>query len=217
MRKGVTLIELVLSMVIVALVFTVIPKIIIATNKSFVSASKQDGIFNAVELMHTISSSPWDAKSYETFNILNVDESHTNLECNASSGYRPGGFIGGRNCLGAKTNATDIDERNTTAITAIEDFHTFDFDANDTKCLEYTRYGLQPRVQYNTFDTFTPSDINLSSDLVSTANDGNESGNIKYVSLSVSFDAAGQNSVCMDFDYYSTNLGQTGIERKVYE
>ena len=49
MRKALTLIEMILTMVIVGLVFTVVPKIIFVTNRSFETVVKEDALYNVRE------------------------------------------------------------------------------------------------------------------------------------------------------------------------
>lgn len=95
MRNALTLIELIFSMIIIAVVFSVIPKIIFASNKSMQLSVKEDGIYNAISLMGSISKLPWDENTIQTKGgILN--------NCNNTSTqpyYRVGGFVGSRNCL----------------------------------------------------------------------------------------------------------------------
>ncbi len=97
MRNGVTLIELIFAMVIIAIVFSVVPKIIFASNKSMQLSIKEDGLFDAVTLTYMISKLPWDKNTIESGGkILIVDNAY---ECNSTTGYRIGGFKGSRNCL----------------------------------------------------------------------------------------------------------------------
>ena len=212
MRKALTLIELILSVVIISIVFTVIPKIIIATNQSFVSATKQDGIFNAVQLMHMISNTPFDLGSYETYNILNTTDGNPSLDCNESIGYRVGGFIGGRNCLGTSYDVELESDFTQDPILSISGYNSYDENATASKCTNYDTYGLNPEVEYKEFSTNVSGDsatIDLTGFIDST------SSNVKYVRMRVGFGAAGQ-SGCVDFDYYSANLGQLNIARRDY-
>jgi prepilin-type N-terminal cleavage/methylation domain-containing protein len=206
MKRAVTLIELLISIVIIAIVFTVIPKIIYATNKSFINAGKQDGIFNAVELMHTIASSPWDVGSYETYGILTVDDGNDDLDCNAS-GYRIGGFIGGRNCLDVERNATAEGNFGTSDLITVDWFDTKDINASS----DCTPNEFNPRVDYKRFVlTGGAVDLENFTDVADT-----NSSNIKHINLRVNLSKNAQ-SECIDFDYYSANLGQIGILKKEY-
>lgn len=97
MRRGVTLIELIVSMVIIAVVFTVVPKIIFASNKSMQLGMKEDALFNALSLIYEIAALPWDeATRTSSGKIVNAG----GLTCNDATGYRAGGFVGSRHCLG---------------------------------------------------------------------------------------------------------------------
>jgi len=206
MKSAVTLIELLISVVIIAIVFSVIPKIIYATNKSFINAGKQDGIFNAVELMHTIASSPWDKGSYETYGILNVDDGYDALDCNAS-GYRIGGFIGGRNCLDVERDATAEQDFGDLDLLSIDWFHTKDINASS----DCTPNEFNPTVEYKRF-VLTAGAVDLEN--FTDVNDTNSS-NIKHINLRFNPSKNAQ-SGCIDFDYYSANLGQIGILKKEY-
>ena len=94
MRRGLTLIELIFSMMIIAVVFTVVPKIIFASNKSLQLSMKEDALFNAVTLIGNIAKLPWDENTMLTHGgILDAG----GFTC--SNGYRRGGFEGSRNCL----------------------------------------------------------------------------------------------------------------------
>ncbi|MEA3522036.1 MAG: type II secretion system protein [Campylobacterota bacterium] len=95
MRRGLTLIEMIFSMVIIAIVFTVVPKIIFASNKSTQLSIKEDALFNALTLIRSIARLPWDQNTIDNEGaILNAG----GLTCKAD-GYRVGGFKGSRNCL----------------------------------------------------------------------------------------------------------------------
>jgi prepilin-type N-terminal cleavage/methylation domain-containing protein len=208
MKSAVTLIELLISVVIIAIVFSVIPKIIYATNKSFINAGKQDGIFNAVELMHTIASSPWDKGSYETYGILNVNDGYDALDCNAS-GYRIGGFIGGRNCLDVERDATAEQDFGDLDLLSIDWFHTKDINASS----DCTPNEFNATVKYKKFE-INGNDIDLTVIYDNNISDTNSS-NIKHINLQFNPSKNAQ-SGCIDFDYYSANLGQIGILKKEY-
>ncbi len=227
MRKALSLIELILTIVIIAIVFTVIPKIIFATNQSFIVGAKQDGIFNAVQLMQVIARKPWDNRSIQTMNILDVDNGDANLDCNTTTGYRPGGFIGGRNCLENNntiraTRTSDPEWSDGAQLLDVDDYNAFNTTATGTKCVQYNTYGLAPSVGYRrlniSYPTATSADINLTA--MGTPG-GVNSSNIKEVNLSVGF--AGTNAQrfgaagCIRFNYYSANIGQFYVNKRYYD
>ena len=99
-HKGLTLIELVFSMMIVAVVFTVVPKIIFASNKSMQLSKKEDALYNAYSLMGSILRLPWDENTIASGGKILLD-------CN-NDGYRVGGFIGSRNCIDSTYTSSTI-------------------------------------------------------------------------------------------------------------
>ena len=97
MRHALSLIELIFAILIIAITFVVVPKIIFASNKAVQLSIKQDGIYDALALMGLIVRLPWDQKTIDNQGeILEAG----GVDCNGSThGYRIGGFIGSRNCL----------------------------------------------------------------------------------------------------------------------
>lgn len=104
MRKALTLIELILSMVIIGIVFTIIPRLIQSMNQSAQVTIKEEAMYNAMALMGAIINLPWDENNtVEGTNvardqILQVIPNNPDYDCNSTKSYRKGGFIGGRNC-----------------------------------------------------------------------------------------------------------------------
>jgi prepilin-type N-terminal cleavage/methylation domain-containing protein len=54
MRKALTMIELIISMVIIGIVFTVIPRLVIAMNQNAQTTIKEEALYNALSLMGSI-------------------------------------------------------------------------------------------------------------------------------------------------------------------
>ena len=97
--KAFSLIELIFTVVIIGLVFSVIPRIIEVSNKSLEFAKKEDAIFNLMAKAMDISTQEFDENNTRTDDILLVNDPAENiLDCNSSSGYRVGGFSGSRSC-----------------------------------------------------------------------------------------------------------------------
>lgn len=105
MRNALTLIELILSMVIIGIVFTVIPRLIMSMNQTSQATIKEEAMYNALAQMGMILNLPWDNNNTQNPQILSVTAGNADYECNTSSGYRIGGFVGSRNCI--ETNGTD--------------------------------------------------------------------------------------------------------------
>lgn len=229
MRRALTLIELILSIVIISIVFTVVPKIIIATNKSFASATQQDGIFNAVQLMHMIKNNSWDYANNElnstdfngTTDILLVNLEDDEWNCRdrgRGTGLRVGGFLHGRNChdrVFGDTNISDsyfeaYEDSNDTA-GGIDAYRDYNRSATASNCQDYDTYGLNPKVSYKDINiSYHYPNATASVDLNYTKHDPelNTSSNMKYISLSVSFDQQRQGGGCVEFDYFYPNIGQ---------
>ncbi len=135
MRKGLTLIELIFSMVIIAIVFTVIPKMIFASNKTLALSVKEDGLYEAISLVGSISRLPWDENTINSGGKILGTSANTN-ECYSSTGYRIGGFIGSRNCIDSDYNkSTSGQENGDDDYNDIDDY--VDYDENSTQGRDY--------------------------------------------------------------------------------
>jgi len=69
-RDGFTLIELIFSMVIIAIAFTVFPKILQLATKVSVQNLKEEAMYNAVAYIGLIKSTAWDENNTISDNIL---------------------------------------------------------------------------------------------------------------------------------------------------
>jgi prepilin-type N-terminal cleavage/methylation domain-containing protein len=142
MRNGLTLIELILSMVIIAVVFTVVPKIIFASNKTLQLSVKEDGMYNAIALIGSISQLPWDENTIQSDGKILI----VNNECNLTTGLKVGGFIGSRNCLDNHLTQSTTLGLEGTDYNDIDDFH------NQTNFSETSSsgkdYDLNSSVEY---------------------------------------------------------------------
>ena len=135
MRKGLTLIELIFSMVIIAIVFTVIPKMIFASNKAIALSIKEDGMYEAISLIGSISKLPWDENTTQSGGkILHT----TTNDCDSATGYRIGGFVGSRNCIDSDYNVSTTlgtDANDNTYKDDVDDY--IDYDQNSTQGRNY--------------------------------------------------------------------------------
>lgn len=162
MRKGLTLIELILSMVIIGIVFTVIPRLIMSMNQSAQVTIKEEAMFNAMAMMGAIINLPWDNNNTVNNQILNVTNGIIDYECNTSSahggalGYRIGGFVGGRDCRALDDGTYDFN-----ASTIFDDgdgnFNDIDdYDGNITTTKSCSNlYDLNTTIKYVNEDTYT--------------------------------------------------------------
>jgi prepilin-type N-terminal cleavage/methylation domain-containing protein len=220
MRKGLTLIELILSMVIIGIVFTVIPRLIMSMNQAAQTTVKEEAMYNAVALMGAIINLPWDNNNTVNNQILNVTNKNI-YDCNTSLptgggslGYRIGGFVGGRDCralrdgtydFNASTDFNDSDG----LFNDIDDYNTDILNA-EKNCSGTTNkklYSINTFVNYvddpSVLGTVTLSDNNLST-----------SSNTKRIIVKVGYhnDNKKGNSDCITaLEYHSFNLGNIQI------
>jgi len=228
MRKAISLIELVFTIVIIAVVFTVIPKIVFALNKSDAFAIKQDALLNGVTLMQMISKLNWDENSTTTNDILKTD-SITFFECNTTTHYRKGGFIGSRNCdqfggivESLAIGSIDANESTYSLFDDIDDFNIYDkntsIENNTTKFL----YGLHVNVLYlkENAITFNPTTQNVTIDLNQSLEETTTSTtNLKKVMLNIDYQGkrtGDQNQSIAQFSYVSSNIGKAFLNKRTW-
>jgi len=198
MRSGLTLIELIFSMLIIAIVFSVIPKIIFASNKSMASSMKEDSLFYAYTQLGSIYKLAWDENTLKKGKILDTNQ-------NTCDDYRIGGFIGSRNCKDSDDNATNIgrdanDGSDYDDIDDYDDYNETDTDRNVT-VVENNKYVLYIDVNY--------VDANYTNDSKSDTNEFKEIN----VSIKASSDNKKMKGFKSSFFFYSTNLGLIPIKK----
>jgi len=212
MRKGLSLIELIFTIVIIALVFTVIPKIVFALKKSDSFAIRQDAILNSVSLMQMLSKLPWDQNNSNTTDILHVSPiGNPIFICDPISRLRRGGFVGSRNCqnnLNASGLGSDVGENNETNFNDIDDFNNFDFNTSI--------YNIHLTINYvNDFPVAAP----IITIALSTNGLAAGSTNLKRVNLQTNYNGVRvreRGNALMDFNYTSANIGQTFFHKRVW-
>ncbi len=193
MRKGLTLIELIFTMAIVAFVFSVIPKLVKTMAQSSKAVIKEDAIFNTITLMGLIKNLAWDKNNVTNDSILKVTNEDTKYTCNQATGYRVGGFIGGRNCIDT-ANASTI-TNTSTIYNSIDSYNGYKLDTK-TSC-NNKLYNLGIKVKYQTGSTC----------------------NIKHIQITTNYDDSFKlkGDGCTIFDYFSYNLGQVHINKRAWK
>ena len=202
MKKAITLIELIFTIVIIAAVFTTIPKIIYVSNKSLEFSKKEDSIFNMMSKMMDISLKEYDENNTEYDDILLTGQ-NLYLDCNTSTGYRKGGFKGSRNCLN-EINESDISDDGDTVYDDVDDY-----DGTEEKTTKNgrTEYTLKIKVGYT--DEWGESDYSLQTlNYTFTNTTGTDKKNIKRINVSVK-DSSG--NIISSLSYYSANIGHIKI------
>lgn len=200
MKKALTLIELIFTMVIIAFTFTVIPKLFQISNNSISFSSKEDALFNMYSQIMDIITKEYDEKNtiYDDILLSGQDQ----LECNISTGYRVGGFVGGRNCFD-KVYESSIPSSPQKPFNAIEDYNG----------LEYTiysgnkQYTLKVKVGY-TDNWSNNSYKDKSLEFNFTSRSDNNKSQIKRVYVEI----LDNNKTISSVYYYSANIGHASIK-----
>lgn len=210
MRKGLTLIELIFTIVIIALVFTVIPKIILSLNKADNFAIRQDAMFNGISMMKMISNMPWDKENVNLTDILHV--TNGSFDCNKTTFLRDGSFVGGRTCE-SDLNASAIPSPASSNVSYDEN-NIADFNNKDVNA---SYYGLHVKVKY------IKDDINYINQTATIVIDKDTyiapTTNLKYVDMNVSYQGnrGEKGKQLTQFNYTSTNIGQMILNKRVWK
>ncbi|HIP19955.1 MAG TPA: prepilin-type N-terminal cleavage/methylation domain-containing protein [Sulfurimonas sp.] len=216
MRKGLSLIELIFTIVIIAVVFTVIPKIVLSLNKADSFTIRQDAMFNGVSMIKMISKLPWDQNNTDSSDILHVNSSaNSYFDCNTTTFRRDGGFIGGRTCEDNQS-ASIINSNAYEYVSYLEDdigdFNNKGVEANLTTTQKL--YDLNITVSYIDDTNFNPTnliDINQSSDVNSYTT------NLKRIRIKVFYTGnRGESRQLTQFNYTSANIGQMILHKRVW-
>ena len=211
MRRALTLVELILSMVIIGIVFTVIPRLIHAMNQTSQTAIKEEAMYNAVALMGAIINLPWDNNNTQNDQILQVTAGNSAYDCNTTSGYRIGGFIGGRNCIepsGIDYNASALGLEGI-EINDLDDYTlSINADNNCSRSNGKSLYTLSPIISYvndpSPTGAITLSDVNISN-----------KSNTKHVLVKVGYHTDNKLSGCITaLQYDAFNIGQIHINSR---
>jgi len=206
-RRGLSLIELIFTIVIIAIVFTVIPKVILSLNKSDKFAIRQDALFNGLSLVQMISKLPWDEKNVVQTDILHVTSG--NFKCDENSTRRIGGFVGSRNCendLNASIISSD-------GITDYNNFNDID-DFNNTD-INASYYGLHVKANYID-DNIVYN--NQKASFILNKSPKNNTTNLKMVDVNISYQGKrGKARQISSFNYISSNIGQVTLNKRVWK
>ncbi len=211
MKSAFSLIELILTIVIMSIIFALIPKIIFAINKSDNFSIKQDAIFNTLSLTKIVSVLAWDENNTQQTKILDTDGSII-FDCNSTTDIRQGSFLGSRSCT-ATLSASKIaaDESSKSSFDDLDDFNGSITDVNTTS--GKTKYAIYSNIDYLSDDTtvFSVSGTTMSIDLSKSSISSN-STNIKKLTMTVAYKGSrGKERNITSFSYYSTNIGQLSL------
>ncbi len=230
MKKAFTLIELIISIVIIGLAVSVLPTMIASANKLEEDTINQDVFFKSISVMNDILSRYWDKEQKaqddagEGAMVLDVAKGDEKLNRSSSNSQeRVGSFGRGeydfRKFYKNPTLASDIPPNQNTPITsadkieAIEDYNGRYID--ETSSESKVKYDI--KVEYvpdtvTTDQTTQYATWNLSGgDAWTSAND---STNIKRITITASGRSANGQPMSVNFVYFSSNIGTPGIKIK---
>lgn len=201
MRKGLTLIELILSMVIIGVVFTVIPRLVLSMNQGEKTAIQEEAVFNALAYTGKIIYLPWDQNNTDSDGILSTSGS-ADYAC--TDGYRRGGFAGGRRCDDLNRSASAIGQDTS------DDYNDVD-DYDDNTTTPTIRCGGT----FKTIGKAIGADVGYVPDpavgstfqLSGTASPGTTSTKLIDVKI----------GECSVFRYHSFNIGRIGFDHREWE
>jgi type II secretory pathway pseudopilin PulG len=197
MKKAFSLIELIFTMVIVAFTFSVIPKIIEYNNKALSFSKKEDAIYNLISKTIDISVKEFDEHNVGYDGILLVNNPPVNvLDCNLSSNYRVGGFVGSRQCPKEVYVSSTFKDDGEPPYDDVDDYYDYKEDIKSG----HTTYTLKATAGY-TDEWKSYSTASLEYNFTSTSN--TDLTNIKRVEVSIYDDG----KKIASLKYYSANIG----------
>ncbi len=214
--RAFTLIEIIFTIVIMAGIFMVIPKILMIATKNENVAMKQDAYFNAISLTKLASSLAWDENNTESLSTLHTTINH--IDCNESTNYlRIGGFLSanGRTCQD-NLSASVIGSEEGNDYLFFDDIDDFNGSIIQTTANGNDRYKIVTEVSYlNNLSLFSAAK-KLTIDLSSTS-DTASSTNIKKLTTTIKYH--GKKAIKKDkniasFHYYSANIGQFTLNKR---
>ena len=214
-HRGFTLIEIIFTIVIMAGVFAVIPKILMIASKNESFAMKQDAYLNAISLTKLASSLAWDEVNTQSLDVLTTANSPILCD-NTTQFIRKGSFLStnARSCNDALSASTIASEEGTNYL----DFDDIDdFDKTTTNVTEngVNRYMIDTNVTYLdphiAFATNTMTiDLNAS---ITTAT----SANLKKLVTTIKYNgkkAVQHGRQIATFHYISANIGQFTLNKR---
>ncbi len=210
MRRAFNLIELIFTIVIMAGIFSVIPKILFATGKSDAFSIKQDALLQTISLTNIASLLPWDQNNSNNTDILQTTSTH--FKCDVSNRYRIGTYmsanarmctqeINASHILGAESTENDYLLYND-----IDDFNNLDI--NVTTSSGKLKYRLYNQVSYLTDNIITTSGSSMTIDLNLSTSSSTSTNIKKFKSIVGYVGNRGTERNISSFYYYSTNIGQ---------
>jgi len=204
-KKALTLIELIFTILIITFTFMVIPRMFQASNEVLNYSTKEDAIFNMYSQMMDIVLKEYDENNTKYDDILLTGNAEV-LECNPSTGYRVGGFRGGRNCkndvweddIGPDENETSIEDYDD-----VDDFNGTDYNISSGN----KEYEINITAGYTDnwhINNYSNTDLEFNFTNISD----NNFSQIKRIEVKVLHN----NKVISSIRYYSANIGHIKVK-----
>ena len=200
MKKALTLIELIFTIVIITFTFMVIPKIFQISDKTLSFSSKEDAIFNMYSQMMDIVLKEYDEENTKYDDIL-LSRNGGVLECNTTTGYRTGGFIGSRNCFNRVSESSIGPDTGEPPYDDIDDYNGTDYNISSGHKI----YEIKINTGYtDNWDSYNDKSLNYTF----TNRSNNTKSQIKRVEVKIFSDKKEISSL----KYYSANIGHIEIK-----
>ena len=217
MKKSFSLIELIFTIVIIAFVFTVVPKVIYTTNKTFEFSLKEDGIFNMMTKMMDISLLDWDENNTQYYDILLTHNGNDVLECGKNTEpkkMRIGGFYSGElysricpNDQNISHIGIDDNEGDESDFDDVDDYDNNKTNATKKSGRKKERYTIYITVGYS--DEWTKSDYDYTKQTLKwkfNDNTNKSASNIKFIKVTLQDNQYDKN--ISNAKYWSANIGK---------
>ena len=204
-RKAITLIELVFSIVIVGIAVMSIPVIVRNSNVNVVQSQNVLGYYNALTLMDTIRSKPWDTNNVDDFEksgiyyILYTGNRALDCYLDKDGTYVKQGLTKTdrrRICDPSKKKAAPIVFNNNLA-----SINAFDGYRKEIKVNNTTIFTLLTKVEY--------VDVNFTNSANVTIANSNKITNVKKITVTLNkpkLDTSGEETIS-SYIYYAANIG----------
>jgi len=210
MRKAFTLIELIFSMVIIAIAFSVLPKILQLSIKSSTTSLKEEAMFNAVAYVGLIKSTAWDENNTKVDDILLVNNGNNEYNCDETTGYRIGGMRGSRNCF---------NEKNASSLIEDTDDDNYRDDMDDFVTIQAKNYNASRNYDLNVSVIYI-KDIGLNeTKYYDERNASSTATNTKFITVIVQTNKKGNvlGNNFVKIPFIAQNIGQIQVNRRVWE
>lgn len=232
MRKAISMIELIISIVIIGIVVTAMPMVLTQTSNSNAFALQQEAIFHAKTKIGVITKAAWDSNAIQTnindpLFIVNTNGTPADNEFNTQNNNRRLGSVykNDRRTIDANRTSGSLVRLPTNVGTgtwgdqASNNWNDVDdYDGSD-ELIEtpkdsgdfVTKINLRTNVRYVT-DSATYSDTNITDFDFLVANHG--TSNIKLIEVNATDQNTNESVVILRA--YSSNIGESGLLRRTW-